>query len=89
MRFLLECNIYVIHFVQDTSLEKLDKKHFAKGSRGSEQNGGAPAIKEVENSKEIALMEAKMKKLCDLLSEVSYCCKIVQLSLILLEDIKI
>ncbi|KAG8653026.1 hypothetical protein MANES_06G159600v8 [Manihot esculenta] len=58
-----------LFLTKDTSLEKLDKKHFAKGSRGSEQNGGAPAIKEVENSKEIALMEAKMKKLCDLLSE--------------------
>ncbi|KAJ9164296.1 hypothetical protein P3X46_023892 [Hevea brasiliensis] len=58
-----------LFLTKDTPLEKLDKKHFAKRSHGSEQNGGAPALKEVDNSKEIALMEAKMKKLCDLLSE--------------------
>lgn len=52
-------------------MEKLDKKHFAKGSRGVEQNGLAAAPHEVDNLKEIALMEAKVKKLCDLLTEVS------------------
>ncbi|KAF2312131.1 hypothetical protein GH714_028189 [Hevea brasiliensis] len=34
-----------------------------------QNNGGATALKEVNNSKAIALMEAKMKKLCDLLSK--------------------
>ncbi|KAH7557788.1 hypothetical protein JRO89_XS11G0220500 [Xanthoceras sorbifolium] len=54
---------------KDTPLEKLDRKHFAKGSRGAEQNGVAAAPHEVNNLKEIALMEAKIKKLCDLLYE--------------------
>lgn len=56
--------------LQHTPLEKLDRKHFAKGPRGSEKNG-ATAVPLDENSKEIALIEAKMKKLCDLLLEVS------------------
>ncbi|KAB5534491.1 hypothetical protein DKX38_017577 [Salix brachista] len=33
-------------------------------------NGGAATSKEVDNSKEIALMKAKMNKLCDLLDEI-------------------
>lgn len=57
--------------MQHTPLEKLDKKHFAKGSRGSEQNGVAAAPQVVSNLKEIALMEAKIIKLCDSLEEVS------------------
>lgn len=60
--------------MQNTPLEKLDKKHFAKGVRGLEKNGVAAVPQEYENSKEIALMEAKMKKLCDLLEEVSTLC---------------
>ena len=56
--------------MQNTPLEKLDKKHFAKGSRVFQQNGTAAALQQDENSKEIALMEAKMQKLCDLLDEV-------------------
>ena len=32
-----------------------------------QQNGTAVALQQDENSKEIALMEAKMQKLCDLL----------------------
>ncbi|MCH87553.1 splicing factor 3A subunit 3-like, partial [Trifolium medium] len=51
-----------------TPLEKLDKKHFAKGARGLEKNGVASAPQE-GNLKEIALMEAKLNKLCDLLDE--------------------
>ncbi|KDP22149.1 hypothetical protein JCGZ_25980 [Jatropha curcas] len=50
-------------------LEKLDKKHFAKGFRGSEKTGSVPALKEVDNLKEIALLEAKLRKLCDVLDE--------------------
>lgn len=52
-----------------TPLEKLDRKHFAKGSRKAEQNGGATAVQPSEDEKEIALMEAKVKKLCELLQE--------------------
>ena len=59
--------------MQNAPLEKLDKKHFAKGSRVFQQNGTAAALQQDENSKEIALMEAKMQKLCDLLDEVSLC----------------
>ncbi|KAK4485339.1 hypothetical protein RD792_007976 [Penstemon davidsonii] len=52
-----------------TPLEKLDKKHFAKGSRRVEQNGGTVARQPSEDVKEIALIEAKVRKLCDLLHE--------------------
>jgi len=55
--------------LQNTPLEKLDRKHFAKPSRGSEQNGNVPTQKE-EDIKDLALMEAKMKRLCELLNEV-------------------
>jgi hypothetical protein len=64
-------SIAVISFMQDTPLEKLDKKHFAKGARASEENRATAALELDHNSKEIALVEAKMKKLCDLLDEVS------------------
>lgn len=59
----------------------LDKKHFAKGARGSEKNGVAAAPQD-GNLKEIALMEAKMNKLCDLLDEVSKRCFIISLSVV-------
>ncbi|MED6211384.1 hypothetical protein PIB30_073195 [Stylosanthes scabra] len=58
-----------LFLTKHTPLEKLDRKHFAKGARGSEKNGVASAPQEDESSKEIALMEAKMKKLCDLLED--------------------
>ncbi|XP_050223582.1 splicing factor SF3a60 homolog [Mercurialis annua] len=58
-----------LFLTKDTPLEKLDKKHFVKGSRGTEQNGGAASLREVYNSKEIALLEVKIRKLCDLLDE--------------------
>ncbi|KAI5561850.1 hypothetical protein BDE02_15G014700 [Populus trichocarpa] len=58
-----------LFLTKHTPLEKLDKKHFVKGSCASEPNGGAVNSKEVVNSKEIALMETKMNKLCDLLDE--------------------
>ncbi|RYR41622.1 hypothetical protein Ahy_A08g038032 [Arachis hypogaea] len=58
-----------LFLTKHTPLEKLDKKHFAKGARASEKKGVAPVPQEDANSKEIALMEAKMKKLCDLLEE--------------------
>ncbi|PIN20512.1 Splicing factor 3a, subunit 3 [Handroanthus impetiginosus] len=57
-----------LFLTKHTPLEKLDRKHFAKGSRGPEQNGSA-VTQPSEDAKEIALMEAKMKKLCELLYE--------------------
>ncbi|PON96831.1 Splicing factor 3A subunit [Trema orientale] len=57
-----------LFLTKDTPLEMLDKKHFAKGSRGPEQNGVA-AAPEVNNLKEIALIEAEISKLCELLEE--------------------
>ncbi|EEF48955.1 splicing factor 3a, putative [Ricinus communis] len=58
-----------LFLTKHTPLENLDKKHFLRGSRGTEQNGGAAASREAENSKEIALTEAKITRLCDLLDE--------------------
>lgn len=63
-------NSLVVFFMQHTPLEKLDKKHFAKGAHGLEKIGVA-AVPLEGNLKEIALMETKMKKLCELLDEVS------------------
>ncbi|KAF8379700.1 hypothetical protein HHK36_029144 [Tetracentron sinense] len=54
---------------KDTPLEQLDRKHFVKGSRSSEQNGSTTASQQVDNPKDIALIEAKIKKLCELLDE--------------------
>ncbi|KAI4337959.1 hypothetical protein L6164_016320 [Bauhinia variegata] len=59
-----------LFLTKHTPLEKLDKKHFAKGPRGSDKNGPAAGPQQEENSKEIALMEAKMRRLCDLLEDV-------------------
>ncbi|XP_073064251.1 splicing factor SF3a60 homolog [Primulina eburnea] len=58
-----------IFLTKHTPLEKLDRKHFAKGSLGPDRNGGAVALGPNEDAKEISLMEAKLKKLCDLLHE--------------------
>ncbi|KAL9674372.1 hypothetical protein QQ045_030644 [Rhodiola kirilowii] len=58
-----------LFLTKDTPLEKLDKKHFAKGVRVTEENGASKAPSQVENSKAIAIMEAKIEKLCDLLHE--------------------
>ncbi|KAM7504862.1 hypothetical protein LguiB_003766 [Lonicera macranthoides] len=58
-----------LFLTKNTPLDKLDKKHFAKGSRGSQQNGGVAAPQQTDNSTEVALMEVKLEKLCDLLQE--------------------
>ncbi|XP_057798707.1 splicing factor SF3a60 homolog [Salvia miltiorrhiza] len=58
-----------LFLTKHTPLDKLDPKHFVKGSRRHEQNGGVVAQQPSEDAKEIALMEAKMKKMCDLLHE--------------------
>ncbi|KAI4317194.1 hypothetical protein L6164_025085 [Bauhinia variegata] len=59
-----------LFLTKHTPLEMLDKKHFAKGLRGSDKNGPPAGPQQDENSKEIALMEAKMRRLCDLLADV-------------------
>lgn len=58
-------------YVQHSPLEKLDKKHFAKPLHKGRQNGDAKATQEPDSAKQIALTEAKVKKLCNLLDEVS------------------
>ncbi|KAL6988422.1 hypothetical protein U1Q18_014172 [Sarracenia purpurea var. burkii] len=57
-----------LFLTKHTSLEP-DRKHFTKGSRGSEQNGVSAAPQQAERLKEIVVMEAKIKILCDLLDE--------------------
>ncbi|CAI9092540.1 OLC1v1027808C1 [Oldenlandia corymbosa var. corymbosa] len=59
-----------LFLTKHTPLEKLDKKHFAKGHRTSEQNGSVPAPQLGEDAKEVALMEAKVEKLCDSLDDI-------------------
>ncbi|CAE6087858.1 unnamed protein product [Arabidopsis arenosa] len=58
-----------LFLTKHTPLEKLDKKHFAKAPHNGKQNGDAKSTHESENAKEIALIEAKVKKLCNLLDE--------------------
>ncbi|CAH2073902.1 unnamed protein product [Thlaspi arvense] len=58
-----------LFLTKHTPLEKLDKKHFAKPPHNGNQNGDAKATQESETAKEIALTEAKVKKLCNLLDE--------------------
>nr|KJB44545.1 hypothetical protein B456_007G258600 [Gossypium raimondii] len=58
-----------LFLTKHTPLEKLDKKHFAKGSHGPRQNGSTAVSQDINSLKHIALMEAKMKKLSDLLSK--------------------
>ncbi|KAL1196963.1 putative splicing factor SF3a60 [Cardamine amara subsp. amara] len=58
-----------LFLTKHTPLEKLDKKHFAKPQHNGKQNGDAKSTQESESAKEIALTEAKVKKLCNLLDE--------------------
>ncbi|KAK1302527.1 hypothetical protein QJS10_CPB12g01097 [Acorus calamus] len=51
---------------KDTPLEQLDKKHFAKGSRSSGNNNAEQLN---DSAKEVALMEFKIQKMCELLEE--------------------
>ncbi|KAG0461244.1 hypothetical protein HPP92_021180 [Vanilla planifolia] len=55
-----------LFLTKHTPLDQLDKKHFAKGSLNLEQNGDAVPQ---QNSKEIALLEAKLQRMCELLKE--------------------
>ncbi|KAG8062356.1 hypothetical protein GUJ93_ZPchr0003g18627 [Zizania palustris] len=57
-----------LFLLKHTPLVQLDRKHFAKGSHGSVSNNGN-SIKD-DLKKEIALMEIKMARLCELLDEV-------------------
>nr|GEX10005.1 splicing factor SF3a60 homolog [Tanacetum cinerariifolium] len=50
-----------LFLTKDTPLEKLDRKHFSIGARKLEQKD--------DRSKEISLMEVKIKTLCDILSK--------------------
>ncbi|XP_022890360.1 splicing factor SF3a60 homolog [Olea europaea var. sylvestris] len=59
-----------LYLTKHTPLEKLDRKHFAKGSHGPQQNGNALTPQPSADAKEIALIEAKVKRLCDLLQEI-------------------
>uniref|UniRef100_A0A1D1XTF9 Splicing factor 3A subunit 3 n=1 Tax=Anthurium amnicola TaxID=1678845 RepID=A0A1D1XTF9_9ARAE len=58
-----------LFLTKHTPLEKLDRKHFAKNSHVSEQNGAAPTPQPNGPVKEIALLENKMQKMCELLQE--------------------
>ncbi|TVU35501.1 hypothetical protein EJB05_17394 [Eragrostis curvula] len=61
-----------LFLLKDTPLEQLDRKHFAKVARpstvSSESSNGNSFKDDVK--KEIALLEVKMKRLCELLDEV-------------------
>ena len=70
---LINFTVYLHPYsLQHTPLQLLDKKHFAKLSRQPIQNWMAVASQNNENLKQVALMEAKIEKLCDLLDEVSF-----------------
>ncbi|CAH8292686.1 unnamed protein product [Eruca vesicaria subsp. sativa] len=59
-----------LFLTKHTHLEMLDKKHFTKPSLKRKRNGDAKATTQVpNNAKHIALTEAKVKKLCNLLDE--------------------
>lgn len=54
-----------LFYTEHTPLEMVDEKHFAKG----EQNGGVAAEHQCDESKQIALMEIHIEKLCEILSQ--------------------
>ncbi|VFQ97190.1 unnamed protein product [Cuscuta campestris] len=58
-----------LFLTKHTPLEKLDKNHFAKGTQGSRQNGGIALPHVNRDAKDVAFMEAKLRKLCDLMEE--------------------
>ncbi|KAK9145455.1 hypothetical protein Sjap_005358 [Stephania japonica] len=57
-----------LFLTKHTPLEQLDKKHFARRLH-VEQNGGVATSQKIDDSKELALLEAKIRKLCELLDE--------------------
>ncbi|KAJ8554316.1 hypothetical protein K7X08_024994 [Anisodus acutangulus] len=58
-----------LFLTKNTPLKNLDRKHFTKGSRKPEQNGVVAAPQVGDDVIEMALLEAKIRKLCDLLDE--------------------
>ncbi|XP_027103575.1 splicing factor SF3a60 homolog [Coffea arabica] len=58
-----------LFLTKDKPLEELDRKNFAKASHQSDLNGVLSTPLSGKDAKEIALMEAKVSKLCDLLDE--------------------
>ncbi|KAJ7546379.1 hypothetical protein O6H91_08G037900 [Diphasiastrum complanatum] len=52
-----------------TPLEELDRKHFAKGTQQSQKKLEEEASNQVHAFKEVALMEAQVQRLCELLCE--------------------
>ncbi|KAG8097958.1 hypothetical protein GUJ93_ZPchr0013g37249 [Zizania palustris] len=57
-----------LFLLKHTPLEQLDRKHFVKGSHSSVSDNGNNIKDNLK--KEIALMEVKMRRLCELLDEV-------------------
>ncbi|KAJ0753112.1 putative transcription factor C2H2 family [Helianthus annuus] len=55
-----------LFLTKHTPLENLDKRHFAKGARRPEQNN---VKHQNDDLKQIARMEVKLEKLCEILSE--------------------
>ncbi|KAG9456991.1 hypothetical protein H6P81_001499 [Aristolochia fimbriata] len=58
-----------LFLLKNTTIDKIDRKHFAKGSGGLEQNADPAASPQISTSKGVALLEAKIQRLCELLSE--------------------
>ncbi|KAK4741772.1 hypothetical protein SAY87_025360 [Trapa incisa] len=63
--FLTKLSALVLHH---NHIDKLSKKQFLKGSPSSEENGAAATL-QVDGSKDIGLLEAKITRLYDLLEE--------------------
>jgi hypothetical protein len=71
--FIICFELTVDYILQHTPLEQLDRKHFAKvpcTKDGSNTTSNGNNVKD-DMKKEIALMEVKMRRLCELLDEVS------------------
>ncbi len=64
---------------QGTPLEELDRKHFVKGYQAPNQKKSNKEIaQQVATSKNLALAEVKLQRLCELLQEVCMVCDIMQ-----------
>lgn len=71
--FIMPFELTIDYILQHTPLEQLDRKHFAKVPRTKDVSDAASNGNNFKDDmkKEIALMELKMKRLCELLDEVS------------------
>ncbi|KAI3705730.1 hypothetical protein L1987_75971 [Smallanthus sonchifolius] len=58
-----------LFLTKHTPLEKLDKRHYAKGAPRFKQNGPVASQHQNDDSKRIAFMEIKIEKLCEILHE--------------------